>query len=109
MTTNFGERLRQLRKRANKRQADVASALGLAQTTVSALERRESAPRESVLQQLCDYYNVAPSYFFEQEQDRSAERQAALAYIERIRRGEHIRTYREPRRKDAVHAALEEL
>jgi transcriptional regulator with XRE-family HTH domain len=69
---NFGERLLRLRKTLGKSQMQVAeeiealfpNAIRMSQTTLSALEQRDSAPREDVIDVLCKYYNVPITYFF---------------------------------------------
>lgn len=84
--SDFGGRLRKLRKRTGMNQTELAEALGVAQTTVSAWERSDDAPRESVLRQLGRYFNAAPSYFIgPSESDvkrQEARRQAAREYVE---------------------------
>lgn len=84
----FGERLRQLRKKAGKNQTTVANELNerypdarVSQTTVSALEGRISAPREDVLRILAEYYDVPVGHFFELVEDREQHIDFARAYI----------------------------
>jgi transcriptional regulator with XRE-family HTH domain len=97
--TAFGERLRRLRSRTGKTQAKVAAEISelfpsntLTQTGLSALENRETAPREAVLRVLSEYYGVPLSYFVEntdvKEEEQKARRRRALSYIEEIRKGQ---------------------
>lgn len=59
----FGERLREQRKQARQSQAALATALGIAQAYVSALEQRETAPREDVLRRLSNHFGVHMTYW----------------------------------------------
>lgn len=71
--TNFGEKLRLLRKNSGKSQAEVAQEIAeqfseearISQKTLSVLEQRETTPRGAVLDILAKYYNVPLTYFFE--------------------------------------------
>ena len=66
--TNFGERLRALRLERGKSQIDIADAIKarhpamrISQTSLSALERRATAPRGEVLEILAEYFGVPVS------------------------------------------------
>lgn len=88
----FGQRLKALRVDRGQSQAVVAQATGFTQTNLSALERRDTIPRESVVQKLAAYYNVPVTYFYETEKQQQAGRNQidlAKEYLrELIRRAE---------------------
>ena len=91
-TANFGEKLRLLRKNLGKSQAEVAQEIGeqfpeeirISQKTLSALEQRDSAPREETLEIIAAYYKVPVTYFFEAESDREGTARAK-AYLEKLK------------------------
>jgi methanogenic corrinoid protein MtbC1 len=60
--TDFGSRLRELRKARGLRQKDLARALGVAQTTVANYEQRTRFPDERTLQGIADYFDVSLDY-----------------------------------------------
>jgi transcriptional regulator with XRE-family HTH domain len=68
---DFGTKLRELRIRARKSQTEVANEISasfpnrvrMSQTTLSALEQREDAPREEILIILAEYYDIPITYF----------------------------------------------
>lgn len=63
----YGKRLRDLR--AGRSQSEVASALGVAQTTVSSWETEERAPKDQQKIMIAKYYNTTVAdIFFTQEQ-----------------------------------------
>lgn len=60
--------LRDLRKRSGLSQADVASALGVLQTTVSMWETGENMPRTALLPKLAELYGCTIDDLFEKEE-----------------------------------------
>lgn len=89
----FGEILKQLRKDAGKSQVEAVKGIAamfpgyrMSQTTLSALETSESAPRQEVLQVLAQYYRVPITHFF-QDRPENADRVAqAKLWIRALRR-----------------------
>lgn len=89
MKQKFGDKLKSLRIQTGKSQAEVADeildifgdSVRMSQSTLSALEQRGTAPREDVLEILCDYYGVPISYFFE-----SKPKVNVKSYIDALRR-----------------------
>jgi len=59
VTADFASRLRWLRVRRGLRQKDLASALGLAQTTIANYEQKLRFPDESTLVKIADYFTVS--------------------------------------------------
>jgi putative transcriptional regulator len=59
---HFGKRLRRLR--GDRSQKEVASELGMPQTTLSTLENQDAVPRGEVLEKLAQYYGVPVTYFY---------------------------------------------
>lgn len=57
--------LRTREKRAS--QQAVADAIGIRQATLSHLERGVSAPNSSLLLQICEYYDVTPTFLLDEE------------------------------------------
>lgn len=55
----IGERIETLRKEKSMSQAELADALDLHQTTISAIERGINLPSVPVLQRLQDFFGVA--------------------------------------------------
>ena len=58
----FGQRLRELRKKANEKQDDLAESLGITKTQVSDMENGKSGTNLERLYQLCEYYKVSADY-----------------------------------------------
>ena len=80
----FGDKLLVLRKELDKSQADVAKGLGISQSSLSALEQRESAPRQEVLDKLCEYFQVEITYFFDTKEE-TKHKADIRNYIEALR------------------------
>ena len=57
--SNLGDRLKKIRKDKNLRQIDLASSLGLAQTTIANYEQGTRFPNEKTLSQIADFFNVS--------------------------------------------------
>lgn len=81
---NFGERLRRLRGERSQKQ--VASELGMPQTTLSTLENQESVPRGELLQKLADYFNIPLSYFYEPRPSQLTSTAAAKTFLQSLKR-----------------------
>lgn len=58
----LGQRIRLLRKMRNMTQADLASALDVAKTTISAYENDVNEPNHEMLKKMADYFNVTVDY-----------------------------------------------
>lgn len=63
----FIKRIRSLRKAKNKKQADVAEALGVSVKTYSKWETGENEPNFSAISMLADFFEVSPAVFFAKE------------------------------------------
>lgn len=59
---DFASRLRELRKDRSLRQADLASALGLAQTTIANYEQHSRFPDEKTLREIANFFDVSLDY-----------------------------------------------
>lgn len=66
MTTDLGDRLRQLRKNRNLPQVDVASAVGVGRSTIAGLERGLDKPGRELLLRLAEFYGVSINDLFGQ-------------------------------------------
>ncbi len=91
---SFGERLRELRIAVGKSQDEVANEIAdlfpgqirISQTSLSALEQRETAPRQHVLDILAQYYDVPITYFFESRMDAEEEDvRRAMDYLQNLK------------------------
>jgi transcriptional regulator with XRE-family HTH domain len=87
----FGEKLKGLRLALGKSQAEVAREIAemfeeirISQTSLSALEQRDTAPRQEVLEVLAQYYSVPITYFFDSTPPDRINR--ALEYLEALKR-----------------------
>jgi MerR family transcriptional regulator, light-induced transcriptional regulator len=69
---DFASRLRELRVRRGLRQKDLASALGLAQTTIANYEQKLRFPDESTLVKIADYFTVSFDELMGRDNDSSA-------------------------------------
>jgi transcriptional regulator with XRE-family HTH domain len=87
----FGEQLKALRVQSGKSQSEVVAEMQalfgaeahISQSTLSALERRSTAPRGAVLERLTQYYNVPVSHFY---RDKLPPNQVNVsAYLEALR------------------------
>ncbi len=102
--SGFGERLKRLRNRTGKTQAEVAAEISehfpknkISQTGLSSLENRATAPREDVLSILAEYYGVRTNYFFAAEKtdaEKHSQRSRALEYVDEVKRREIASTGR---------------
>jgi methanogenic corrinoid protein MtbC1/DNA-binding XRE family transcriptional regulator len=57
--SDFATRLRELRKKRNLRQIDLAKSLGVAQTTIANYEKKLRFPDESMLDSFADFFDVS--------------------------------------------------
>jgi transcriptional regulator with XRE-family HTH domain len=98
----FGEQLKALRVQSGKSQSEVVAEMRalfgaeahISQSTLSALERRSTAPRGAVLERLTQYYNVPVSHFY---RDKLPPNQVSVAdYLTALR----LFTPSDPRRFD---------
>lgn len=60
----IGERLRELRKRENKTIAEVAAALGIAPSTLTAYELGGRTPRDDTKVKIANYYDKSVEMIF---------------------------------------------
>lgn len=67
---NFGQRLKELRKRKGLYQEDIALILGVTRQAISQYERGEREPGIEILEILADFFNVDMNYLLGKE-DRS--------------------------------------
>ena len=88
---SFGQKLKDLRARIGKTQVEVSAEIAvmfpdirISQTTLSAWEQRDSAPRGEVLEYLAQYFSVPQKYFFEGNEEHSR-LALAKAHLERLR------------------------
>ena len=78
---HFGKRLRRLR--GDRSQKEVASEVGMPQTTLSTLENQEAVPRGEVVERLAKFYNVPVAYFYPSPPARAT--QAASAWLKSLK------------------------
>lgn len=71
MANHFGDRLRGLRKGQKKSQQELASLLGLSQTTIANYENNSRFPNDTILLQLADYFQVSLDYLLGRTEDAS--------------------------------------
>lgn len=79
---HFGRRLKALRTKINKSQADLAKETGIQQTRISFLERQENVPKEEVVQVFANYFLVPITYFYGREIEEPS--QKTINYIESL-------------------------
>ena len=58
----FCIRLKKLRKAGGEQQKDLAEAIGLSQTQISAIENGKQGPSFDKLAAICQHYNVSADY-----------------------------------------------
>lgn len=63
MKIDFASKIKELRERAKMTQTDLAQALGVSKSVVSAYENGIRNPSYSVLQELSTVFNVPEAYF----------------------------------------------
>lgn len=80
---NFGQRLRRLR--GQRSQKEVATEMGLPQTTLSTLENQDTIPRGEVLQKLAEYYKVPIDYFYKSHSGETKASDSAKAWLRQLR------------------------
>ena len=59
---NYGERLKQLRKNRDLKQADLADLLGVSSSAIGSYERCERQPTYELLHKLATFFNVSIDY-----------------------------------------------
>lgn len=67
MISNIGEKIKELRERANMTQTELAENIGVSKSMVSAYEKGIRNPSFKVLNQLCDIFQVPESLFFDEQ------------------------------------------
>ena len=80
---HFGRRLRALRTKTSKSQADLAVETGIQQTRISFLERQDNAPKEEVVQVFANHFSVPITYFYGNEPEQP--NQNTINYIESLK------------------------
>ncbi len=58
----FSIRLKKVRKAAGEQQTDLAAAVGIAQTQISAIENGKQGTSFGKLAMICQHYNVSADY-----------------------------------------------
>jgi len=58
----FSIRLKKVRKAAGEQQTDLAAAVGIAQTQISAIENGKQGTSFDKLAMICQHYNVSADY-----------------------------------------------
>ncbi len=69
MNTTFGERIRGLRRGKKENQKELASYLGLSQTTIANYENNSRFPNDTTLIKLADYFQVSLDYLLGRTDD----------------------------------------
>ncbi len=89
---NFGEKLKALRKQRGWTQVETTNRINqqwpdmrLSQTSLSALEQQETAPRETVLDPLSSFYGVSIMYWFNTIVTRPDRKRDVKRYINALR------------------------
>lgn len=67
----FGQRVRLLRERSGKTQAQLAERIGVTEQYIGMIERGRSSPSFAVIQKLCQALAVTPAHLFLQQPERS--------------------------------------
>lgn len=65
------DRLRQLRKKNNKTQAQMAAVIGLTQQAYATYENNIAQPPIDILEKLADYFNVSVDYLLGRTDDKN--------------------------------------
>lgn len=73
----FGERLRQLRKQANKTQKELASKFKISESAIGMYERNERAPSQDLTKEMADFFKVSIDYLLGHSDHQNAEELAA--------------------------------
>ena len=68
---DFATRLRELRKERNLRQIDLATDLGVAQTTIANYEQHSRFPDEETLHSIANYFDISLDYLMGREDTRN--------------------------------------
>lgn len=71
MSKTFGERIKGLRRGMKKNQKELASYLGLSQTTIANYENNSRFPNDMTLIRLADYFHVSLDYLLGRTDDSS--------------------------------------
>lgn len=66
----LGEKIKDLRKRADMKQADLADTLNVARTAISNWESDINKPNVDLIAKMCYIFNVSPNYFFDIKIDK---------------------------------------
>ena len=81
--TYLGSRLKYLRKSENMTQQELASALGIAKSTVSMYENGQREPDFETLEAISDYFNVNMHTFFPNNEQPSGAGTEELSEVKR--------------------------
>ncbi|MDR0286153.1 MAG: helix-turn-helix domain-containing protein [Clostridiales bacterium] len=63
--SNFGERLKQIRKDKHLTQEELAKICGISSVFIRYIEKGRSIPNIDLLVDLCNYFNVTPEYLLQ--------------------------------------------
>lgn len=78
---SIGQRIEQIRRRANVSQSDFADALGISRTTLHNYVRGERALTEPVLAKLLEVYNADPLWVLDGDAGLQSRQQSTLAAL----------------------------
>ncbi len=73
---NFASQLKLLRKKRGLRQADLADAIGVAQTTIANYEQHARFPDETILLKIANHFNVSLDYLLGRTETESRQQDA---------------------------------
>jgi len=65
LTKKFGKRLKEIRKRKNISQEELAELIGMEPNNISKLESGEHLPKKENLEKLCDVLEIEPKELFD--------------------------------------------
>ena len=107
---DFATRLRELRKRRGLRQADLAQAVGVAQTTIANYEKKLRFPDERMLGRFADFFDVSMDFLMgRSEAMRGAEAASASQKTEPPPISDAAAQYLELLRTQGIDAAMERV
>lgn len=81
---NFGATVKELRTRKSLTQEQLSEYLGLQRHTISKIETGRAFVSSEVLSKLSDFFNVSPSFFFNEKIKRFSEKD--INYINEIKK-----------------------
>lgn len=91
MQIEFGEKIRELRKRDGRKQEDLAAALGVTKQAVSRWEANGGYPDMQMLPAIANYFHITIDELFGYDNDRQIRLQSYVNQADQIRNGGDIR------------------